>query len=127
MTPPSQNSTVNSARTAQQRQGRARPRAVTRRLARSRLGWDRKFRVLMLVAVGLVGWVAFGAALSMYHAYRQAGQEGALVQSLRTQNRSLSARAHALTQPATIMRDARQLGMVAKGERPYSVIGQSSH
>lgn len=81
----------------------------------------------MLVVLVLVGWIGAKAALSMYSAHRQAAQEGALLQSLRLQHNNLLAREHALNQPATIMRDARQLGMVRAGERSYFLVRRSGN
>ncbi len=57
----------------------------------------------------------------------QQAQEAALLRSLETQHRHLVAQEGSLSQPATIIRDARALGMVRAGERAYSIVGLSSH
>jgi cell division protein FtsB len=88
----------------------------------SRVGWDRKFRIVMLVVVGMVMLVGLKAGLALMSARAQAAQESSLVSSLEHQHRRLVAQEKALFQKATIMRDARQLGMVAAGERPYVVV-----
>lgn len=120
MTPVSQSSdAARRARRVSQQQAQPRPRVVTQRLPVSKVGWDRKFRAVLIVVILLVGWIAFKAAWSMYQADQQANHEAALVQSLKAQNRALQARKTALNQRATIMSDARQLGMVQNGERGY--------
>jgi cell division protein FtsB len=102
-------------------------RVVSQRLPKSKVGWDRKFRTVMVLVFCLVGWIGVKAALAMYSAQQQASTEGATLQSLKLENRQLRAREQALNQNATIVRDARHLGMVMAGESPYVVIGKSSH
>jgi cell division protein FtsB len=99
---------------------------VNQRLQRSKVGWDRKFRTVMVVVFGLVGWLGLKAGLAVYAASQQAGQQTAIVQRLERQHRSLEARKTALSQPATIARDARHLGMVRVGEQAYVVESPSS-
>lgn len=50
----------------------------------------------------------------------------AVVRELAAQNASLRGQQRALQQPATIRREARVLGMVEPGERPYVVMGLNS-
>ena len=101
---------------------RLRPRQVTHRLPVSRIGWDRKFRLVMVVVLALVSWIGIRAAVALLSARAQAAQETSLVSSLEAQHRRLLAQERALHQTATIMRDARQLGMVRAGERSYVVV-----
>ena len=79
----------------------------------------------MVLVFGLVGWIGLKAGMSLMAARAQAAQEASLVTSLKEQHRRLLHQERALHQPATIMRDARQLGMVLAGERSYVVV--SSH
>jgi cell division protein FtsB len=88
----------------------------------SKVGWDRKFRIVMLVVVGLVAWIGFKAGLALLSARAQSAQQTSVVTSLQKQHRQLLAERRALFQKATIMRDARQLGMVSTGERPFVVV-----
>ena len=125
MPPASHSSTARSTSSARSQERAPRPRAVSQRLPKSKIGWDRKFRTVMIVVFGLVGWIGVKAALSMYSAQQQASQEHATLESLLTQNRRLTARKDALNQRATIERDARHLGMVLAGERSYVVIDGS--
>lgn len=103
-------------------QARPRPRAVAQRLPRSKLKWDRKFRFVMIGVVGLVGWIGLRAALALVAARAQAAQETSLVRSLESQHHALVAQEQALHERSTIIRDARKLGMVQAGERPYAVV-----
>jgi cell division protein FtsB len=119
--PRSRSATTPPARGAQRRQPE-----------RGRLGglgirWDRQLRLIMLGVLGLVGWVGVHAALNMLATRSQALQEESLVQSLVGQNRALEQEARSLSQPATIIRDARALGMVRVGERGYVVTGLSGN
>jgi cell division protein FtsB len=123
----SQRSAARNAAAARSPQAVPRARVVPQRLPRSKVGWDRKFRTVMVLVFCLVGWIGIKAGLSMYSAQQQASAEGATLQSLKLQHRQLRAREAALSQNATIVRDARHLGMVMDGERPYVVIGGSSH
>ena len=54
----------------------------------------------------------------------QADRQHANVQRLARANAQLRAQQRSLNDPVTIKRDARALGMVQAGERPYAVIGQ---
>lgn len=123
----SQTSAARRAQTARTQQATAQPQAVRQRLPRSKVGWDRKFRLMMVGVFALVGWIGFKAALAMYSAHQQAGAQSALVRTLNTQHQQLQAQVRALKQPATIMRDARHLGMVRQGERAYVVISSSGN
>jgi cell division protein FtsB len=98
---------------------------VTQRLPISRVGWDRKFRFVMIAVVGLVCWIGLKAGLALISARAQAAQESSLVMSLERQHRRLLAEEKALHQKTTIIRDARQLGMVQAGERPLVVVGSN--
>lgn len=122
MPPTSHSSAARTARTARSQGQTARPRPVSHRLPISKVGWDRKFRLVMVLVFGLVGWIGLKAGLSLMAARTQAAQEAGLVTSLKAQHRLLLERERALHQPATIMRDARHLGMVLSGERSYVVV-----
>jgi cell division protein FtsB len=81
----------------------------------------------MILSFVLVGWIGLKAGAALLSARAQASQESSLISSLKAQHRSLLAREKALHQPATIMRDARSLGMVRAGERSYVIVGLPSH
>jgi cell division protein FtsB len=92
-------------------------------LPTSRVRWDRKLRVIMLIVLGLVGWVGAHGAMELLRTRAQSSQEQSLVTSLERQNRQLEQEASSLNQPAAIIRAARALGMVKAGERAYVVTG----
>jgi cell division protein FtsB len=119
--PPARSAT-STRRTASTR-SRATPRPVAPRLNLSKVKWDRKFRTAMLVVLGLVGWLGVQGATSLIATRSQAEQEQAIVHRLAAENRRLAAEQRALTQPATIVRTARSLGMVRANERAYAVTG----
>jgi cell division protein FtsB len=91
----------------------------------SKVGWDKKFRLVMIIVFAMVSWIGLKAGLALLSARSQSAQEISLVSSLKAQHRRLVAQEKALHQPATIMREARQLGMVQSGERSYVVVGSS--
>jgi cell division protein FtsB len=89
----------------------------------SRIKWDRAFRTVMLVVLGLVAYLGVKGMLTLLSTRSQAEQQQAIVRTLARENRHLEQLQKSLTQPETIMRDARALGMVKAGERSYSVTG----
>lgn len=123
----------NSAATSAARRGReartaqpvrpVRPRRVPRTFAVSRIAWDRKGRTAMLLVLGLVAYIGVKGMISMMAARAQADQQRAVVQTLARQNRALEQQQRSLDQPATIIREARDLGMVRAGERAYAITG----
>ena len=122
MPPRSHTAAARNARTSRPHETRPRPRQVAQRLPISRIGWDRKFRIVMVVVVGMVSLLGIKAGLALLAARAQAAQETTLLTSLEQQHRQLVAQKRALFQKSTIMRDARQLGMIQAGERAYVVV-----
>jgi cell division protein FtsB len=105
--------------------GRSRPAVRPRTLATSGIRWDRVGRVAMLMLIGGVLLLYVGPAHSWYVTWRDAHAKRGEVRALRAENQRLSARRAQLLRPATLEREARQLGMVRPGERPYIVQGLS--
>jgi cell division protein FtsB len=62
-------------------------------------------------------------ALTYLAVRSQAEQQSAIVKRLVRDNAALANQQRSLNDAATIERDARQLGMVRPGERPYVVTG----
>jgi len=77
----------------------------------------------MLVVLVLVGYIGIRAMVSLVQTHSQAQQELNLVSDLARQHHQLERQSRQLDQPATIKREARSLGMVAAGEKPYIVTG----
>jgi cell division protein FtsB len=63
--------------------------------------------------------------LSYFATRAQANQQQAIVTQLQRQNAALSKEQRSLTAPATIVNDARALGMVRPGEQPYVITGST--
>jgi cell division protein FtsB len=91
--------------------------------AAKRVRWERKLRTLMLCVLALIGWIGLKAMLALIATHSQAQQEMTLVSSLRQQNRALQRQQQQLNQRSTIINEARALGMVKVGEKPYVVTG----
>jgi cell division protein FtsB len=79
--------------------------------------------VLLVIVLTVVAGLYVQRGLAFLSARTQAHEQKAIVLRLRRQNAELIREQRALNDPATIMRDARQLGMVAPGERPYVITG----
>ena len=94
-----------------------------RSAGRGRVRWERKLRALMLCVLALIGWIGLKAMLTLIATHRQAQQELSLVSSLQRQHRALQRQQHQLDQPSTIVSEARALGMIRAGEKPYVVTG----
>ena len=105
--------------------GPAQPRAVAgARPSRSPgIRWDRVSRVAMLfVLVGIL-ILYIGPVRSYFATRSRAAAQSAVVRSLRHENTLLRERRGALSHPATLEREARRLGMVRSGEKPYVLRG----
>lgn len=66
-------------------------------------------------------------ALAYLSVRGQAEQQSAVVRQLIRRNAALAGEQKALLDPETIARDARALGMVRPGERPYVITGLPQH
>ena len=85
--------------------------------------WDRVGRVaLLLVLVGVLG-LYVKPTVTWVGTWRESKVKQSEVQALEVQNRELKARRAQLSSPGTVEREARRLGMVRPGERPYVVEG----
>lgn len=89
--------------------------------------WDRVGRIGLLVVLTVVVGLYVQHALSYLSTRAQADQQQAVVQRLVRDNAALEKQQRSLNDPATIVRDARALGMVRPGERPYVVTGLPNH
>ena len=114
------------ARTSTRRQanraGRPRPRTSAAR-GPLRIRWERVGRVLLVIVLAVVAGLYIQQGLAYLSVRSQANQQKAIVSRLVRQNAQLRREQTSLNNPATIMSDARELGMVQPGERPYVVTG----
>ena len=106
---------------------RPRPRRVAARGLRGRVRWDRVGRVSLLIVLGVVAGLYVQQALAYLAVRSQANHQRAIVQQLSRSNASLRAQQRSLNATATILREARALGMVGVGEHPYEVTGLPGH
>ncbi len=80
-------------------------------------------RVTLLVVFAAVIGLYVQHTLSYFATRAQANQQQAIVSGLKRSNAALMRQERALNDPAVIQRDARALGMVYPGERPYVITG----
>jgi cell division protein FtsB len=92
-----------------------------------RIRWDRIGRIGLLVVLIVVAGLYVQQALAYLSARGQAGEQQSLVRNLQRQNAALARQQQTLRNPGTVEREARELGMVRLGERPYVITGLPSH
>jgi cell division protein FtsB len=97
-----------------------------RKAPAARIRWDRVGRTALLLVLVVVVGLYVQHALSYLAVRAQAAQQQAVVRHLSKQNAQLAFEQRALNDPATIVRDARALGMVRLGEHPYVITGSSA-
>jgi cell division protein FtsB len=79
------------------------------------------------VVLGVVAGLYIQHALAYLSTRSQTDAQLTIVHRLTKENAALVAEQQSLNNPATIERDARALGMVRAGERPYVVSGLPNH
>ncbi len=104
-----------------------RSRRAARRTPLRRIRWDRIGRIGLLVVLIVVAGLYVQQALAYLSVRGQANQQQSLVRNLQRQNSALTRQQSSLRNPATVQREARRLGMVRLGERPYVITGLRSH
>jgi hypothetical protein len=92
-----------------------------------RVRWDRVGRVGLLFVLAVVVGLYVQHTLSYVSMRTQADQQLAIVRRLTRDNAILVKQESLLSDPATIVRDARTLGMVRRGERAYVITGAAGH
>jgi cell division protein FtsB len=88
-----------------------------------RIRWDRLGRTTLLVVLVIVAGLYVQHTLSYLSTRSQTDAQVSIVHQLTRDNARLLRQQRALNNPATIAQDARGLGMVRPGERPYVVTG----
>jgi cell division protein FtsB len=89
--------------------------------------WDRAGRVGLLIVLVVVVGLYVQHTVSYFSTRAQADGEQAIVTQLSRENASLLKQQQSLSSPATIVSDARALGMVRPNELPYVITGHSGH
>jgi cell division protein FtsB len=97
------------------------PRPATR--SRFRVRWDRLGRIGLLVVFLVVVGLYVQHALAYFSTKAEADQQLAIISRLTQENARLAHESQQLSDPAAIAADARALGMVKPGERPYVITG----
>jgi cell division protein FtsB len=100
---------------------------VALRAPKLRVRWERVGRFALLFVLAVVVGLYVEHTLSYFSTHAEAGQQQAIVDRLAHQNALLARQEKSLNDPATIVRDARALGMVRPGEQPYVITGMSNH
>jgi cell division protein FtsB len=120
--PPARHATA-----APRRQPRPPQRKRPRLIAPSkhlRVRWERVGRVGLLIVLAVVVGLYVEHTLSYFSTRSQADQQQAIVNRLAHQNAQLTRRERSLNDPATIVSQARALGMVRPDEQPYVITGK---
>lgn len=92
-----------------------------------RVRWERVGRIGLLVVLTVVVGLYVEHALSYFSTRAQADAQQTIVSSLQRQNAALTREERSLNNPATIVSDARALGMVRPNEQPYVITGMPGH
>lgn len=111
----------------QPRQPAGRPQRVIVRAPKLRVRWERVGRFGLLFVLAVVIGLYVEHTLSYFATRAQADQQQAIVTRLARQNAALTRQQKSLNDPATIVHDARALGMVRPGEQSYVITGSTSH
>jgi cell division protein FtsB len=110
-----------------QRKPTARPRARSGprggAAVAGRVRWDRLGRTAMLCVLAALVYLYLSAGIHMLSTWRQAHRDRAVVASLTLEHNRLVRQHAALSRQSTLEEEARQLGMIKKGEQPYIVSG----
>jgi cell division protein FtsB len=93
------------------------------RQAATRVRWDRVGRVALLVTLGIVVCLYIEPALSLLNTWRAERRQANVVHQLLRSNAALERQVKSLNRPSTVVADARTLGMVRSGEKPYVILG----
>jgi cell division protein FtsB len=89
----------------------------------TRIDWDRLGRIVLVLVLFAVLLSYLGPTLHLVGTWRDSRGERQNVAELRQENTALRQRSAALNDPDAIEREARDLGMVSAGERPYVIRG----
>jgi hypothetical protein len=81
----------------------------------------------LLIVLAVVVGLYMQHTVSYFSTRAQADGEQAIVTQLSRENASLLRQQQSLSSSATIVRDARSLGMVRANELPYVIMGHSGH
>jgi hypothetical protein len=89
----------------------------------ARVRWDRLGRVAMLCVLVVLAYLYLGAGIHLLSTWHQARGASAKVAGMEREHKTLERQHEALGSPGTVEAQARGLGMMKQGERPYIVSG----
>jgi cell division protein FtsB len=98
-------------------------RARPRHRRRSRIDWDRLGRIALVLVLFAVLLSYLNPVINLVDAWRDSRAERDRYGGLVQENQELRERRAALSDPEALEREARSLGMVVPGERPYVIRG----
>lgn len=87
------------------------------------MDWDRLGRIALVLVLFAVLLSYLNPVVNLVDAWRDSHAQRDRHAELAREHRDLRERRAALKDPAAVEREARQLGMVAPGERPYAIRG----
>jgi cell division protein FtsB len=93
----------------------------------TRVRWDRLGRMAMLCVLGALLYLYVSAGVSLVSTWKQARGASSQLAVLEHQHAALEAQRASLTNPATLIPQARRLGMVRPGEQTYVITGLPSN
>jgi hypothetical protein len=89
----------------------------------TRVRWDRMGRVAMLCVLVALVYLYASAGLHMLSTWRESRHDDATVAAMEREHGQLAHQHEALTRAWTLEAEARQLGMMKRGEQPYVISG----
>ena len=89
--------------------------------------WDRVARGALLCVLVALAYLYLSAGVHMFSTWRQSRHDSAAVAALESEHRQLLRQHETLGSQATLEGEARQLGMMRRGEQPYVVSGLPSN
>jgi hypothetical protein len=89
--------------------------------AGARVRWDRLGRTAMLCVSAALVYLYLSAGIHMLSSWRQSRHDSAIVSTMRHEHALLLRQHETLSKQATLEDEARQLGMMKRGEQPYLV------
>jgi cell division protein FtsB len=97
--------------------------APIRPSAAGRVRWDRLGRIALLCVLVALVYLYVSAGLQLLSTLHQSHRDSAAVTSMEVEHLNLARQHQALSGQAALEAQARQLGMMRKGEQPYFVSG----
>jgi hypothetical protein len=89
----------------------------------ARVRWDRLGRVAMLCVLVVLGYLYLSAGVHLFSTWHQARGESAKVATMRREHKLLQSQHEALGNAGAVEAQARKLGLMRHGERPYIITG----